>query len=243
MLMAGIYGLASNNTPHIPDGVVKIGAVWFLRALFIGNILMELVNHYNGVLKWIVAFILLIVASIQTSSYCVPIRLNYGCAFLIWLMIGYQYDKTYKSSSKCDSWFLFLESKSFFILCGILWILIILLEGITGNMYSLPSVGYPLYGLELVGAFCGIMTIMFLSKIISGSSLRLTNIFSYLGRISLWILCIHALSLELLKFASDGSISKSIFISITRFIIDILFAIVIREFYFLIKRISLKTSK
>ena len=38
-IISGFYGLASNLTLHKPDFVIKIGAIWFLNALFIGEIM------------------------------------------------------------------------------------------------------------------------------------------------------------------------------------------------------------
>ena len=222
-LLSGVYGLASNNTLHRPPFVEKIGAIWFLRALFIGNVLMSIVLTYvkKSWLQLAVIIVLLLAAVCQTSVYCSPIRLNYGCGFLIWLYLGYVCAK-YQEKLKC-----YVESNKGVLVCLILWAIVVLLEGVYG-IYSIPSVRFRLFGLEIVGGICGIMSVMTFSKCIVCQSDILRGIFSYLGRTSLWILCVHAVSLEMIKYMHVNN--DSIFISLIRVVFDICIALLLKEF-------------
>lgn len=229
-IISGLYGLASNNTLNRPSFVEKIGAIWFLRALFVGNIMMSVVIRYFNK-KWIqvtLIFVSLLVAVWQTSVYCSPLRLNYGCGFLIWLYLGYIFNLNYKQASD------FIEGRMGIILCFVFWVLTVILEGKYG-IYSIPSVSFPLYGFEIVGGFCGIMIIMTLSKYIIGHIDWLRGLFSYLGRISLWVLCVHSVSLEITSYLQINC--DTVLISLIRIVCDVCIAVLLKE---LVSCISLR---
>ena len=179
------------------------------------------VTYIKKIWMQITVIILLLLAAVwQTSISCLPLRLNYGCGFLIWLYLGFIYAKFHV---KLEG---YIENKPGVLICLFFWVVIVLLEGSYG-IYSIPSVRYPLYGLEIVGGFCGIMVVMVFSKYIVYRIDIIRSLFSYLGKISLWILCVHAVSLEITKYLPV--INDDIVISSIRIVCDICIAVLLRE--------------
>lgn len=227
--LSGFWALASNSAPYKPAWVIKIGVIWFLNALFIGTILMSIaVKIRNKISQLFFVVIIFAIAMIQTANICLPLGINYGAAFLMWLWIGQQYSTLKTNGSKMIG---FIEGRMGFLLVLLLWGAIVLLEFKTGNQYNICWIRLPLWGLELLGAFCGIFVIMGISRIIDRYFIHLASIFRYLGTISLWILCVHAIDVELYpKVFSSFQIGGYMVIGI-RMIFDLLLAISLREIY------------
>lgn len=228
-LISGIWALAGNRAPFRPEWVVKIGVIWFLNALFIGTILLsftlKIKRVFYQMLFVIVAFL---IAMIQTAHGCLPFGLNYGAAFLMWLWIGYIYSIYKKRDSRIIG---FIESSKGFIISMALWIGIIILEELSGHAYNICWLRLPLYGVELIGAFCGIIVVMYISRLIDIYSNYVASILRYLGKSSLWILCVHALDVELFVKISSQITIESHVVMCLRSIFDIFFALFVRRIY------------
>ena len=235
---SGIWALASNRTLYKPDDVIKIGAIWFLNALFMGSVFFAItLKIRNRIGQAIIIFLLLVVGIIQTSKFCVPLGINYGIAFLVWLWIGYQYSYLKKDNHRVIS---LIEGRCGFAICSIMWVAIVFIEGVTNSRFNICWLRFPLWGLELLGAFCGIITIMHISKYFEARTKQCARILRYVGSISLWILCVHAIDIEIFSkiFPSVGIPAPICFI--VRFVVDITLAVGLHRIYYLAskKRLS-----
>lgn len=222
-LLSGIWGLHSNSVINKPTNIVKIGAIWFLLALFWGNLMMAIVRTLckNKLSQLIIVSFFLIAAVLQMHYCCLPLGIDYGCAFLIWIWIGAFYRELLVSGNsiikKVDS--------DFFVIPFIaIWLGVIATEGLTGHRFSLPSLAFPLYGLEIIGAFSGIMVIKWISSQIEDKCRLLSSMLKFIGRNSIWLLCVHSLDLELYEYVIEA---KGAVFSTIHCIIDIVFAILL----------------
>ncbi len=191
-VLSAVYALASNSTLHKPEYIAKVGAVWFLNALFMGSILLHwILKLKHKFIQIIGIFFLLVMACIQTAICCIPGGLNYACAFLFWLYIGYNL----RQSNKLDR--LSNLPSSGRILLLVIWLSIVVVEYETHHSFNIIKLQFPLYGLEIVGAFCGILYIGNVSYEIEKNLISLSKILRKCGRNTMWILCAHALDIEL----------------------------------------------
>lgn len=78
-------------------------AIWsFHMPLFIGEMLLFFVLKIQKKAYQLMCVAgLLMIACIQTACVCIPFGINYGCAFLGWLYIGYLFRK-HKLFDKLD---------------------------------------------------------------------------------------------------------------------------------------------
>ena len=225
-LLSGFWALASNSTSFIPSGVVKIGAIWFLNALFWGTVILSLVLKIKSwICQFVLVAILLMGGVFLTSKMCVPLGLNYAVAFLMWLWVGYWYSRLKHAEFSITER---LESRLFPLLF-LIWMAIVLIEGCTHNQYNICWLRFPLYGLELLGAFCGIMVVMYISKQIERHTHFISNVLQYLGCSSLWVLCVHALDIELFPYFTDWVSLPRYMIVLIRGGFDLLVALCLRE--------------
>lgn len=191
-LMSGIFALASNNTLNRPDNIPKIGVIWFLNALFISILYSHYIFKIKKAHLQLVAIIFIItIFAIITQRTCIPMGLHYGAAFCLWIWLGYWFRQKYYERFLTE-----LKKYSFLLLLLFIWICVVLLEAFSGYTFNIIYLTYHLYGLEVLGALAATLFIMAICKICSDLNLKICQPLSYLGRISLWILCVHGYSLE-----------------------------------------------
>lgn len=213
--ISGICALASNSTLNRPDWIIKIGAIWFLNALFLANIFAKGIFRLKSILFQIgITIGLFLLFSFLTRHYLVPFGLNYGVAFVFWMLVGY----SFKSKDFFNSKF---ATKSNACIVLVLWMIIVLIEQLTHSQYNIIWIKLPLCGLEWIGALCGILSIYTISTIIGKNLFRVRQALTYIGEKSIWILCVHALSIELLP-PPNGYLHT---------IIDIATALMVSHFY------------
>lgn len=192
-LLSGIYALASNSTLNRPDYIQKIGAIWFLNALFIGTIYLSLILYIEA--EWMQTTIitaLIIIAMLLTKHTCIPLGLHYGAAFCGWLYIGMKF-REYNTNPVIT----FVNSLKGATICTILWGICLFISWKLHTSYNIIYLSFPLYGLELISALCGIIVITFISKIIERYFHIINKVLCHFGRVSLWILCVYALDIEI----------------------------------------------
>ena len=228
-IVSGFYGLASNSTLHKPDFVIKIGVIWFLNALFIGEMLLFFVLKIQKKAYQLMCVAgLLMIACIQTACVCIPFGINYGCAFLGWLYIGYLFRK-HKLFDKLD------DSIIVKVIAVVIWLAVIILEYLTNNSFNIIRLSFPLYGVEIIGAFFGILSIRWLSIRIENNSQRLAEVLMKLGRNTIWILCVHAIDIELWNYASGFVPVPRMLTGLIRIVVDIILAMYIKHMVFVFR--------
>lgn len=222
-IVSGFYGLASNSTLHKPDFVIKIGVIWFLNALFIGELMLFFVLKIQKIAYQIISVAgIIMIACIQTACICIPFGINYGCAFLAWLYMGYVFRK-YNIFDKIDG------NNIVKVIAVVIWFIVIIIEYLSNNSFNIIRLSFPLYGVEIIGAFFGILSIRWLSIWIENNSQRLAEGLMKLGRNTIWILCVHAIDIELWNYASGFVPFPKMLMGLIRIALDIILAMHIKH--------------
>lgn len=238
-LRSGLWAMASETQK--PCFVNNMPVVWFLAALFVGNVLLALVLKIRGRgWQFAVVSLLLAAAALQFRRFFLPLGLDFGVAFLFWLWIGFVFAKlmTGRGSSLAG----FIDGRGGFAVCAIIWCLVLLVEGKTGRMYNICWLSFPLYGLELLGALAGILTVWHISRFIDGRIRWLSAPLQFLGRASLWMLCVHALEIKLfsgLLFDFSERLygaAPSVVCGLVRLVLDVALALLLRQLYKCIRK-------
>ena len=224
-LQFGIVQLFNSFT--IPRGVKAVGVIWFLMALYIGSLYWEVIVKYIKNRKIIVVFLggiwLLTIAI--TSKFCLPFAITNGVAYCVWLFWG-----TIFSITVHKGWV-----KSIFWRCRgiifVIWFFIVICEVIQGDFYYINNFRPPLHGLEILGAFAGIFSLINLSCIMWKKFPFLSKKLKFLGEHSLEIMCVHAVDIEIidifLRKYNTWFWNNWIWIFIFRTIFDVIIGIVI----------------
>lgn len=191
-----------------------IGPAWFLITLFFSKILFDYINLYlkdkNN--KMVVfSFLLLLGLEIGMVSW-LPQGFDLVLVFLFYLYIGYWYQNEFKH---------FRINKAIcFVVAFLIWTICL---GFKLNI-ELAMRNYPYSILSVVESLCGCYCVIELCKIIADIK-WLKKVFSFIGELSLIILCIHSIE----QFLIDWQVIKiNIFIiCIIRVILNILLAVLV----------------
>lgn len=159
-----------------------------------------------------------------TSIICVPLGVGYGAAFLLWLYFG----KTYKDYRRywCTG---STQRNIIFSIAFIFWTIGLLLEYFTDNQFNICWLRFPLFGIEIICAICGIIVVWNISLIIDKHFDRLSSLLAYIGKKTIWILGVHAVDLATFNYwGSSIQISQ---INYYRAFFDLAAAIVISNIF------------
>lgn len=185
-----------------------VSAVWYLITLFLSKLLFDYLNLYlNNDKNKMIIFSFLLLLGIEIGKIIwLPQNLDLVLVFTFYLYIGYLYkNKNIKvNESLC------------FITMFLIWTICLAFNlNIEIGIRSYP------YGIiTIIESLCGCYCIIELYKIIT-NIIFLKRIFSYLGKLSLIILCIHSIELYLIDW---NSIKITFTICIIRIFINILLA-------------------
>lgn len=185
--LSGIFGIGSNNTLHRPDFVIKIGAIWFLYALFMSFVYVRLFSKISQFGIRALSYVALMILLFCLSQYVmIPFNIAAGASFVLWLLAGHYYHKGIDDKLPVRG--------AILVIASLLWSITLILQMYTKSSFDICRLYYPLYGFEIIGALSGIAVIYNFSKYIQSS--RLGDVLTYIGNRSLWILCVHAFSIE-----------------------------------------------
>lgn len=158
-----------------------IGALWFLTCLFVATILFNFIIKYTKKIKPIYQIAIIIIISfigyeIGQVIY-LPWSIDIALVAQIFLYTGYNLKK-----------YDLLKLKPILLLVTLpIWIVAIFFSDLSMN----SRIYQPLL-LSIIGAICGTIIIIMISKLLSRIN-YINKIFSYIGKESLTILCFHLL--------------------------------------------------
>ena len=89
--------------------------------------------------------------------------------------------------------------------------------------------------MEYIGALCGILCVRWLSIGIENHSKKLNALFCRLGRNTIWILCVHAMDIELWNYVSGFVPIEKNVMGLIRLMLDLLVAFAIKSCWEYIK--------
>lgn len=187
-IVSGFFALGSNSAPFRPEWMVKVGVIWFLIALFWGQLfLMVMLKYMHKTWQHILTIAVLWgVAAILTSFYCVPLGLTSGAAFVLYLYIGYRL----KTSGRID----FLNQNWFVLVCTVFWGGIVVIQYLMEYRFSIAQLHLRLFGLEILAALAGCVIVLKVSSILDRSWLG--DRLALIGNSTIWILCVHGIGIE-----------------------------------------------
>lgn len=160
----------------------SIGPLWFLLALFWGTIITHLFIYYSKYVTPIFASLFCVIISLYLSQHKIqfPLSILQGMLGVGYLYIGFLIKQHHPT--------IILKSKLNLILITVIWI-ISFKSGYLSlvQCYAKPEL------LALVGAICGTYLIYIISNNIAKKENKLCSALTYLGRITLLILCVHSI--------------------------------------------------
>jgi fucose 4-O-acetylase-like acetyltransferase len=232
---ASLYGAGTYH--YEPFFIKQIGAIWFLWATFWASIFLRLILKLKPSYR-IIPVILLFAIGYLTKSVWLPLSIQPGCCAVLFMYIGYLVNDAKVCLKSLAS-----EIKiTFTVLALCVWLYFI---------KDFQSFGFVIcdFGrgvVDIFGCLCGCYIVTLVSFGIEKCSRLLTNILSFLGKYSIFMLCAHILELNLFpwylitdSFAAHG-ISSNIslyVIIICKFIWAISFTVICSKSN-LIRRVS-----
>lgn len=181
VLGAAIIGAGSRNLPMLQNYFV--GAIWFLQALFWCKVFYVVIDTYStGFLKIISILIVSSISMYLGAFFFVPTNLLQGASALIFFEIGYQF----RTSS-------FLELRLNHLLLVLISLLLIAFSIHSGSM-SMVRCFYGFYPINILCAISVFFLLYKLSHLLNSNEI-ISKCLSFLGKISLLILCIHNIDL------------------------------------------------
>lgn len=190
---AAIYGAGTNYL--LPKNIISIGGIWFLQALFIASVIVKLLdilisNKYEYFKAIIVIF--LAIASYVSSKYIwLPLNIQTGLFSTIYVYVGYFIKQRFNYETIKEK---YLVNAKWFSIFTIIFVVSIFLEQGKFNIANL-SIEAGIIG--IISSFSNSFLIIVVSSVIKDHTSNFKNILIWLGRNSLYILCVHIWQLDL----------------------------------------------
>lgn len=193
LIVAGIYGIGTPSTITVFRGhnIDAIGAIWFLLAMYIGNILYQLIlrigrlhsDRYPLLIMFIICIILAIVGFEISKFVILPWSMNASLISLIFYFSGHIM-KIYKLT----------ELKMINLMLSILGLFLWIMSAVLGPFWF--NIGYAAHPtVDVIGAIGGSYFLILLFKYIDRTNwMKLTP---YFGRISLIMLSVHIVHIKM----------------------------------------------
>ena len=234
--------LYSSGNPTIVQGwidVPGIGITWFLVALFVSRGIYDLIqlSIKNKLIRLTVVGILCILGIVIERFISLPFSLNIALSVLPFFVVGeYLKNFSFKQNAVRKLLISFAIWASTFLIT----------ELITKSYLELAAHRYPLFPLCYITAVAGTIFISEICLIIS-DKFTISKSISYLGRFSLYMLCIHSMD-WLWRNIWDVHNPPYIYIYILEEILlrcaeDILLFVMIMVFKYVLKRCYAKNKE
>lgn len=201
-LLMSLYSIPSNIVPGQHYGITQIGPIWFLCALFWGQIVVRIFNCIQSIVAR--AFIILslaIIAIVIGYHIWLPFALLNGMVAAIFVWIGSEI----KAMKMQDV----LYSRMALIVSLVIWLVCIVGDYLRGLHFSISIFQFPLYGFGFAGAISATIVLLNLSKaFVNISAKPVTAILSKIGRSTLEIMCVHAVDIETIHWPNGGVLRR-----------------------------------
>lgn len=193
-VLSCFWALGSNATPFKPENITKVGVIWFLMALFWGEIIFccILKAFQKGTIQIICIMIIWAVASIVASRICLPFGIMNGISFLPWLFLGNLFRR-----KKVALLYQKITQDKYMFFWLVLWCAVILVQVKYGWKFSIAELQLEKLLLGFLGAAAGISLVR--RAAIKLESMGCGRILVKVGQGTLWILCVHGIGIELIS--------------------------------------------
>lgn len=181
--IAGLYG-AGGVFNGMPEGVVSIGAIWYLLALFWAKLFLVLANQTR--FTPIVVLGYFVFGFVSAETVWLPLSIQAGFCATLFLYIG-QLTRRYNIiRSTAIHPALWLTGLFVWLFCAIYY----------GKLYMVSN-SYNDGIIDIVGAVCGSLCILKISDMLSSNSNFVTSVLQRFGQITLPVFCMHLIELKI----------------------------------------------
>ena len=195
-----LYGMP-NPSVVANQYIVRGAPIWFLEALFFGGAELLILNttKVRDRFKCIIILLLNTFAIIVSKDIWMPANLGTGMAACTFIFIGYLMRK-YNLLKK------WIMNRKVLVLSMFVSSICIVLDSMKNTLFKISDLNYPLYGFDIVGGITGTVLMLNISMQIELRFKYLGKALAYLGRITLPIMCVHALDMLMLDFSAERSV-------------------------------------
>lgn len=185
-VLAAVYG--SGAAYSRPISLIAIGPIWFLWAMLWACLFMKLAM---GMKPWLrVTFILaLFWAGCATKAwFWFPLSIQSGACATLYVYLGYQFRKTEKLLRQLPGELTMLG----LLAAAIIWIAFIR----DYQHFWMVNNDYGRGVVDVIGSLCACAVVFFVSSLLDKWGKRLADPLAYVGKYSLFFLCVHTVELD-----------------------------------------------
>lgn len=185
-VVAALYG-AGGVHAGMPAGVIGIGAIWYLLALFWAKLLLAAAHQTKW--PWLVSLCLFIVGVSTKDAVWLPWSIQPALCAVLFMWIGQQV--------KANG----LLQKG--ALPGLLWVCMVMTWLYCGAFYGqlyMESNMYAHGAIDVIGGVAGSLCVLKFSELVLSKVGPLTSFLSWFGRNTLPLFCMHLVELNVVRW-------------------------------------------
>lgn len=189
-ILAALYGSGSLVAPWA-GSVVRIGALWFLLALFLSKLIFYITARL-GKYQWIAIVLFSYIGYATTSYTWLPLSIQAGMCTTLYVYLGHlisKYDLFNKSITP--------PARPYIPVAFLVWIFCI----INGCTVSTVNNEYGDGFLSYIGSICGTFCIIWISMLIEKFGGYAASALAKIGQATLPILCMHMVEQNVFPWA------------------------------------------
>ena len=187
-IYASIYG--AGDSYQEPFFIAAIGAIWFLWALFWGSIFLKISLKMKPVFRLAFVIALFLLGYFTRSWFWFPLSIQAGCCATLWVYIGYLFKRSKEIREKLPPQCKYIA----LLFCIVVWVFFI----IQFQTFWLVHCDIGRGVVDIFGSLCASYAVIWIARLIwhiPGVGRGL----AYLGKYSLFMLCIHIIELDLIS--------------------------------------------
>lgn len=186
-LFASLYG--AGGTLKAPFYIIPIGAIWFLWATFWGSMFLRCSLNLKRGYRMVMVSLLFIIGYWSREWMWFPYSIQAGCCATLFMYLGYLLRE---SKDKLKE--LSMETK----IAGTIMAFLVWLEFIKNfKSFWLVSCDIGRGAIDIFGCICGCYIVVLVSRFIEKHIKLLADALAFLGKYSLFMLCVHIVELNL----------------------------------------------
>ncbi len=195
-IFAALYGAGSAHAE--PFAVPSIGAVWFLWAAFWGCLFVRISLKLKAGQRLLFLSILFAAAYLTRNILWLPFSIQAGAYAAMYMYLGYLF-------RQAEGQYLSLpaEVKAAGLLMAA-WVWISFIVHFESFWLSSGDIGRGV--IDIVGTLCASAVVIFLCTCIDRYVPRIARPLAWLGRYSIYVLCVHTLELHFFPWGRAGEI-------------------------------------
>lgn len=193
---ASLYG-AGGEHPGMPEGVVGIGAIWYLWALFWGKLLLAEINRMPN--PFVISLALFVVGVSTTGIIWLPFAIQNSLCAVLFMHVG-QIIRSQDLLHRIPP-LLWICALCTWLYCGAFF----------GHLY-MESNYFQHGAIDAIGGVCGTLCLIKFGEILSNRAPSVARPIAWLGRITLPLFCMHLVELNVIPWdvVSDALVQAGI---------------------------------